>query len=120
MMNVEIYSYSLFATLLGMMVVFLSLSALSVLMVVLKRLFSVEEKRASSSGGGNARTRKAKAEAGEQAEPAQQVPGWVPIAIAAYLAEELEPERPSADPWNAVVNHYDPWVSASRINKRGV
>ena len=35
-MNVEVYSYSLFTTVLGMLVVFLSLSMLSVMMVALK------------------------------------------------------------------------------------
>ena len=47
-MNVEVYSYSLFTTILGMLVVFLSLSALSVMMVVLKRIFSGEEKKGGS------------------------------------------------------------------------
>ena len=112
-MNVEVYSYSLFTTVLGMMVVFLSLSALSVMMVVLKRIFSAEEKKGS-------RPKSAKAEKIEQPQHVQQVPGWVPVAVAAYLAEEQEPQRPSADPWNAVVNQYDPWISAGRISKRGV
>jgi hypothetical protein len=122
MMNVELYSYSLFTTILGMMVVFLSLSALSVMMVVLKRVFSGEGEKDRFLGSKQARTRRAKIGASEQPGPAQVVPGWVPIAVAVYLAEESEPrpERPSADPWNAVVNHYDPWISASRINKRGV
>ena len=121
-MNVEVYSYSLFTTVLGMLVVFLSLSALSVMMVVLKRVFSAEGKSVDGGRSKKADTRKAKAGTSEQPEPANHVPGWVPIAVAAYLAEESEPkpERPSADPWNAVVNHYDPWISASTIIKRGV
>ena len=119
-MNVEVYSYSLFTTVLGMLVVFLSLSALSVMMVVLKRIFSGEGKKVSRSRTERAETRKAKAGAGEQPETAEQMPGWMPVAIAAYLAEEQEPDRPSADPWNAVVNQYDPWITASRISKRGV
>jgi Na+-transporting methylmalonyl-CoA/oxaloacetate decarboxylase gamma subunit len=124
-MNVEIYSYSLFTTVLGMLVVFLSLSALSVMMVVLKRFFSGEEKKGSTgrpekAKTGKAETRKAKTGKVEQPASAQQMPGWVPAAVAAYLAEEQEPDRPSADPWNAVVNHYDPWISGSRFYKRGV
>ena len=108
-MNVELYSYSLFTTVLGMLVVFLSLTALSVMMVVLKRVFSEGAKK-----GSRARS--------EKAETRQQVPDWLPVAIAAYLAEEAEtkPEGPSADPWNAVVNHYDPWVTAGRNSKLGV
>jgi sodium pump decarboxylase gamma subunit len=121
-MNVEVYSYSLFTTVLGMLVVFLSLSALSVMMVVLKRIFSGEKKKQVSRSSKKAETRKAKAGTGAQPEPDQQVPDWLPVAVAAYLAgeQEPEPERPSADPWNAVVNHYDPWISAGRISKPGV
>ena len=117
-MNVELYSYSLFTTVLGMLVVFLSLSALSVMMVVLKRFFSGEEKKGGRSEKVEAQT--VKAGKVEQAGSAQQMPGWVPAAVAAYLAEEQEPDRPSADPWNAVVNQYDPWISGSRFSKRGV
>jgi len=116
-MNVEVYSYSLFTTVLGMMVVFLSLSALSVMMVVLKRVLSAEEKKGGRPKSAKAKARKAKAEKSEQPQPVQQVPSWLPIAVAACLAEEQEPERPSADPWNAVVNQYDPWISAGRISK---
>jgi Na+-transporting methylmalonyl-CoA/oxaloacetate decarboxylase gamma subunit len=121
-MNVELYSYSLFTTVLGMLVVFLSLSALSVMMVVLKRVFSGEGKAGSRRGPVKTKTQKAKAGTGEQPEIAQQAPEWLSVAIAAYLAEESETksERPSADPWNAVVNHYDPWVSAGRNTKLGV
>ena len=119
-MNVELYSYSLFTTVLGMLVVFLSLSALSVMMVVLKRIFSGEEEKSNSRGTERAEAREARAGKAEQPAPGNQLPGWVPVAVAAYLAEEQEPDRPSADPWNAVVNQYDPWISASRFSKRGV
>lgn len=119
-MNVEVYSYSLFTTVLGMLVVFLSLSALSVMMVVLKKFFSAEGKKASRPRSERAAARKAKAESNEQPETAGQMPGWVPVAIAAYLSEEQEPDGPSADPWNAVVNQYDPWITAGRTSKRGV
>jgi hypothetical protein len=116
-MNVELYSYSLFTTVLGMLVVFLSLSALSLMMVVLKRIFSAE-----GEPGRRVEQRKAGSQAGAQGPSSRSMPGWVPIAVAAYLAEEseAEPERPSADPWNAVTNHFDPWISANRNSKRGV
>ena len=116
-MNVEVYSYSLFTTVLGMLVVFLSLSALSLMMVVLKRVFVTDQKAGGGSKSAKAEPRKTKAKNNEQPQPSPPVPGWVPIAVAAYLAEEQEPDRPSADPWNAVVNHYDPWISTGRIGK---
>ena len=111
-MNVEIYSYSLFSTVLGMLVVFLSLAALSVMMVILKAVFS---ERRTSRNTVNRGARKEGQPAGGQAPPP-----WVPAAVAAYLAQEEEPERPTADPWNAVVNQYDPWISGSRHSKTGV
>ena len=59
-MNVEIYSYSLFTTVLGMLVVFLSLSALSVMMVVLKAVFV--DKAKVGGGARKRRGRKARAD----------------------------------------------------------
>ena len=119
-MNVELYSYSLFTTVLGMLVVFLSLSALSVMMVVLKRVFSEEGKTAGRRRPQRPATRRAKPGSSEQPEAAEQLPDWLPVAVAAYLAEQQEPDRPSAEPWNAVVNQYDPWITAGRTSKRGV
>ena len=118
-MNVEVFSYSLFTTVLGMLVVFLSLTGLSLMMVVLKGIFTAEEK-SSRRRTGAAAAGAVKAGKAGQAPSAQQIPGWVPAAVAVYLAQEDEPERPSADPWNAIVNQYDPWVSARRFDKRGV
>jgi hypothetical protein len=116
-MNIELFSYSIFTTVLGMLVVFLSLSGLSLMMVVLKGIFSAEE----NSGGRTTRAAAAeKVGRAAQAGSGPRIPGWVPIAVAVYLAQGEEPERPSADPWNAIVNQYDPWVSAGRFDKRGV
>jgi hypothetical protein len=118
-MNVEVFSYSLFTTVLGMLVVFLSLTGLSLMMVVLKWIFTAEREstsqrtRTPAAGSGKARK-------GDQAPPGQQIPAWVPVAVAVYLAQEKEPEKPSADSWDAIVNQYDPWVSARRFDKRGV
>ena len=124
-MNVELYSYSVFTTVLGMLVVFLSLSALSVMMVVLKAIFSGEGKQSAGQRPGTvAATKASAATAGGgknlQPEPGEQMPLWIPVAVAAYLAEQEEPDRPTADPWNAVVNHYDPWIGGGRSIKRGV
>jgi hypothetical protein len=118
-MNVEVYSYSLFTTVLGMLVVFLSLTALSLMMVVLKRIFSADT-GAGGRGSEGVIVRREKAARLEQPTAAQQLPEWLPMAVAVYLTLEEEPERPSADPWNAVVNQYDPWISAGRFGKRGV
>ncbi len=114
-MNVEIYSYSLFTTALGMLVVFLSLTALSVMMVVLKGVFSVEGTQDDVQKAGKAQARK-----DQQTQSTELLPVWVPAAVAAYLADEQETDRPTADPWNAVINQYDPWIAGGRFSKRGV
>jgi hypothetical protein len=115
-MNVEIYSYSLFTTVLGMLVVFLSLATLSVMMVVLKAAFASTEKRDGRNG-----RRKAAVRGRQVQEPVREPPPWLMAAAAAYLAEEQgEPDRPTAEPWNAEVNHYDPWFSAGKSLRRGV
>jgi Na+-transporting methylmalonyl-CoA/oxaloacetate decarboxylase gamma subunit len=79
-MNVEVYSYSLFTTVLGMLVVFLSLSALSVMMVVLKRIFSGEKKKQSRDPKGKSRNRcttgARPAGAGLAACGGSRLPGW--------------------------------------------
>jgi Na+-transporting methylmalonyl-CoA/oxaloacetate decarboxylase gamma subunit len=113
--NVELYSYSLFTTVLGMLVVFLSLTMLSVMMVVLKAVFAAGRAQRPAEARGRAQAREV-----EQAGAAEEVPVWVPAAVAAYLAEEQEPQRPTANTWNAVVNQYDPWISGGRYHKRGV
>jgi hypothetical protein len=118
-MNVEIYSYSLIATLLGMLVVFLSLGVLSVMMVVLKGIFSFARRPA----GGTRREgrRQPEEESAGQVQGAGELPRWAMAAVAVYLAgEESESGRPSAEPWNAEVNHYDPWIAGGKFSKRGV
>jgi hypothetical protein len=112
-MNVEIFSYSLVTTVLGMLVVFLSLAALSVMMVVLKGVFTGEGKTDRGIKPSKIRVR---GEEGSFEKP----PVWVPAAVAVYLAEEREPDHPTADPWNAVTNQYDPWIVGGRSIKRGV
>jgi hypothetical protein len=120
-MNVEVYSYSLFTTVLGMLVVFLSLSMLSVMMVALKGIFSGKKKdrpgrRPGKPPGPEAAGR---GEAKRQPSEEPQSPPWLPAAVAAYLAGEQETDRPTAEPWNAVVNHYDPWISGGGFSKPG-
>jgi hypothetical protein len=123
--NVELYSYSLFTTVLGMLVVFLSLTALSVMMVVLKAIFTGEERpgagrRAETAGSLKTRAAAAAGVKSLQPESNEKMPLWVPVAVAAYLAEQEEPDHPTADPWNALVNQYDPWITGGRSIKRGV
>jgi Na+-transporting methylmalonyl-CoA/oxaloacetate decarboxylase gamma subunit len=112
-MNVEIFSYSLITTVLGMLVVFLSLTVLSVMMVVLKRVSTGEGKADESIKPKKTRIRR-------EASSAEQPPAWVAAAVAIYLVEEQEPDHPTADPWNAVMNQYDPWIAGGRFSKRGV
>ena len=108
-----------------MLVVFLSLTMLSVMMVVLKAVFSGEEKPKGGRRPKVSGTPKPADEAlagGKELQPGAGalMPLWIPVAVAAYLAEQEEPEHPTANPWNALVNQYDPWITGGRSIKRGV
>jgi hypothetical protein len=137
-MNIEAYSFTVVSTVLGMLVVFASLTALSLLMVVLKASFSGRGPRSSSRSGGGAGAAKAAPEAdgafragdreaevqgsaGRRDEGVQrELPAWVIAAVAAYLAGS-ESEAPSAESWLPEFNHYDPWLAPGRSTRsRGV
>ncbi|MBN1836327.1 MAG: hypothetical protein JW820_10790 [Spirochaetales bacterium] len=131
-MNIEAYGYTVVATVLGMMVVFLALTGLSLLMVGLKAAFG--EKPAGKAGAGSGAGQPAPGKSGtEQAagrrggpvkgageaagapatEAERQAPPWLTAAVAAYLADG-ESEGPSAKPWLSDFNHYDPWLAPGR------
>jgi Na+-transporting methylmalonyl-CoA/oxaloacetate decarboxylase gamma subunit len=103
-MNVESYGYTVFTMILGMLVVFFALVALSLMMVALKRVVGPQSRFG--------RRQQAREEGTAVAQEGKRPPRWLEAAVAAYLAEEaVETERPSAEPWPPEVNHYDPWFS---------
>ncbi|MBN1837258.1 MAG: OadG family protein [Spirochaetales bacterium] len=134
-MNIESYNYTVVATVLGMLVVFLALTGLSLLMVALKAVFAERAAgKAASAAAPGAAGKAGKAEAsprgaGEAKAAAQgagtrrtdvemerQAPTWLTAAVAAYLAGG-ESGGPSAQPWLPEFNHYDPWLAPGRSTK---
>ena len=124
-MNIEGYNYTVVATVLGMLVVFLSLTALSLLMVGLKASFGDRAGEHRAGGGGRDSGRPASGDAnlpaaGERAPAGRpgageqrQAPAWLTAAVAAYLMG-AESEGPSAEPWLPEFNHFDPWLAPGR------
>ena len=90
-MNIELYSYSVMASILGIVIVFLSLVGLCLLMVLLKKVFAEREKPSDSAAAAPS----AKAAPAASAE----APEWIMAAVAAYMLEADIPV-PSAAAWN--------------------
>ncbi len=110
-MNVEVFSYSVLASILGILIVFLSLCALSLLMVVLKVIF---------------RERKEETPVADVTKPSgpavtavQRVNNdWIMAAVAAFLAGEDE-NAPSAGVWSPGLSEKsDPWINRAAFDKK--
>lgn len=95
-MNIEIYSYSVLASILGILIVFLSLCALSLLMVGLKVVFRDRPKVKS-----------------DLKTPENKEHEWIMAAVAVFLSEEeAEMKNPSAEAWTPRRSEQsDPWMS---------
>ena len=128
----EQFSYSLLASGLGILIVFLILVLLSVLMVIIRKVS--EDKSAKEKAPEKASFEK-------QPQPAAQpsalpIPvivaaataamavssrskGWIPAAVSAFLAsEEDEAVTPKAGLWRAGRRSgFDPWVSENKLTK---
>jgi hypothetical protein len=144
-MNIEGFNYTLVTTVLGMLVVFASLTLLSLLMVGLKAAFGERagadrtggerirgkrgagsraaaggkpEVEASGAGASRGRDRKGVEQLPTRpgADEERQAPPWLTAAVAAYLAA-TEGGGPSADPWLPDFNHFDPWLTPGRSTR---
>ena len=110
-MNVELFSYSIMASILGVAIVFLSLVGLCLLMVLLKVLFQEKEKPAASPGAA------APAAPAVSAKPRENT-DWVMAAVAAFLMEEEGP-APSAAAWAPKgTEASDPWMNRAAFAKK--
>ena len=110
-MNTEVYMYSVFTTVLGMLIVFIFLGFLSFLMAVLKSLF--KEKVIGME------TKEPEEEVVETVKEEKKL-DWLIAAVTAYLmAEEEELYPHSARDWQPVANEkYDPWVIGGKLLQR--
>jgi len=96
-MVVESYTYSVFVTVLGMVIVFSFLTFLSLMMIALKKSF------------------KAKREAIQPAVVNNDI-DWLKAAVSAFLAyESVELNTPTAYLWQPQAREeYDPWLTGRR------
>lgn len=96
-MVVESYTYSVFVTVLGMVIVFSFLTFLSLMMIALKKSF------------------KEKKEAIQPVVVNKDI-DWIKAAVSAFLAyESAELNAPSAHLWQPQVREeYDPWLTGRR------
>jgi len=115
-MNIEVFSYSILASILGICIVFISLVLLSLLMVALKAVFGDREKKtppASVSAAVSAvpRTPAVTAERRENAD-------WIAAAVAVFVTGE-ETAGPRAEAWLPDVSgRPDPWMTRAAFDKK--
>jgi len=115
-MNVEVFSYSVLASILGVAIVFTSLTLLSLLMVALKAVFGEREKKGDA--GVSAGIPAAAAPAGAVSAVRREDNGWVMAAVAAFLAGE-DSSAPSAEGWKpGASERSDPWMNRAAFDKK--
>jgi Na+-transporting methylmalonyl-CoA/oxaloacetate decarboxylase gamma subunit len=118
-MNIEVFSYSVQASILGMVIVFSTLVILWIFMIILKRLFD----RPPGSGDASGETLPKAAPSAAERGPAVCAPApgetglWLAAAVAAYLAAE-DAQAPSPGAWLPSGGAYpDPWVFRAAFDK---
>jgi len=113
-MNTETMMYSVFATFLGMAVVFGFLTFLSFMMAVLKRTFKEAAASSAPVPSAEAPASAAKKRAGGD--------GWLIAAVAAFLAIEEEEYFPySAEVWkSSPTDRVSPWIVGGKFVNRGI
>jgi Na+-transporting methylmalonyl-CoA/oxaloacetate decarboxylase gamma subunit len=113
-MNTETMIYSVFATFLGMAVVFGFLAFLSLMMTVLKRTFKEAAASAAPVPSSEAPAPAAKKRVGGA--------GWLIAAVSAFLAIEEEEYFPySAEVWkSSPADRVSPWIVGGKFVNRGI
>ena len=109
--NIQAYSYTVLSSIIGMAIVFAFLGFLSVMMVVIKRIF---DRQPSAVKTVNVQEKSASAPAA--VDQGSSDDAWVMAAVAAYLEEEDQTK--SALSWlPSESEKHDPWVNTPRIHK---
>lgn len=113
-MNTELFGYSVMASILGIIIVFISLLGLSLLMVLLKVLFQDKEPKAVPTAVQSGKTSAAPT---GPAEENQEGNDWIMAAVAAYLIQEDLP-APSAASWVSRGSEVmDPWMNRAAFDR---
>ena len=104
-MNIENYFYTIFASFLGMFIVFLFLGLLCIFMIVLKKIFKENNNKVL-------RTDSSSEESKDQ--------DWLIAAVSAYLAKEDEGACPySAEAWKAESSeNMNLWIFRGKFSER--
>ena len=109
-MDIEVFSYTLVSTVVGLFVVFSFLAILAIVMVILGKwdMAKAAKKEAPKAAAAPA----AAAEA-----PKAESMDWLIAAVAAFVAQDEEPV--SAEAWTpSDILKESPWAKAPRVSKR--
>ena len=111
-MDIEVFSYTLFSTVVGLFVVFSFLAILAIVMVVLGKWDIAKSNKAAKKDAPKAAAPAAAAEA-----PKAESMDWLIAAVAAFVAQDEEPV--SAEAWTpSDILRESPWAKAPRVSKR--
>ncbi|MBQ3712451.1 MAG: OadG family protein [Spirochaetia bacterium] len=110
-MDIEVFSYTLVSTVVGLFVVFSFLAILAIVMVILGKwdMAKAAKKDAPKAAA-------APAAAAAEAPKAESM-DWLIAAVAAFVAQDEEPV--SAEAWTpSDILRESPWAKAPRVSKR--
>ena len=111
-MDIEVFSYTLVSTVIGLFVVFSFLAVLAIVMVILGKwdMAKAAKKDAPKAAA-------APAAASAAAAPKAESMDWLIAAVAAFVAQDEEPV--SAEAWTpSDILKESPWAKAPRVSKR--
>ncbi len=111
-MDIEVFSYTLVSTVVGLFVVFSFLAILAIVMVILGKWDMAKAAKKDAPKAAAAPAAAAAAEA-----PKAESMDWLIAAVAAFVAQDEEPV--SAEAWTpSDILKESPWAKAPRVSKR--
>ena len=109
-MDIEVFSYTLVSTVVGLFVVFSFLAILAIVMVILGKWDIAKSNK-------KAAPKAAAAPAAAAEAPKAENMDWLIAAVAAFVAQDEEPV--SAEAWTpSEILSESPWAKAPRVSKR--
>ena len=106
-MDIEVFSYTLVSTVVGLFVVFAFLAILAIVMVILGKWDMAKTAKKDAP----------KAAAAAAEAPKAESMDWLIAAVAAFVAQDEEPV--SAEAWTpSDILRESPWAKAPRVSKR--
>ena len=112
-MDIEVFSYTLVSTVVGLFVVFSFLAILAIVMVILGKWDIAKSSKAAKKDAPKA----AAAPAAAADAPKAENMDWLIAAVAAFVAQDEEPV--SAEAWTpSEILSESPWAKAPRVSKR--